>query len=173
MTETVNATTGEITSSNGFDIILGTQRLVKEEKDFNVFYDEETKKYSRKQRYHEFSSVTPETTEEKINLLKLLDNATEMKHAIKKEIKVGGVIFSPYSKLDEDTGNTELGVTTTLLTAKFDQAFVTSSKTFYNKLKGIIVTLGADVMFTSGEEITIIPVKEKGQNHDLTTFVLK
>lgn len=162
-------TTELVKSEADFDVVLGNQKVVGEDENF-ITYQNEDGTYSRKMKYHEFSSIKAESKEEKLNLVKLLDGAVEMKNAINKEIAVGGIIMQPYSQLDPETGNTLHGATTTIITPDFKKAYVTSSKTFYNKAREMIKLFGTD-LFVAGEEVTIIPTKTKGQNYDVTTFV--
>lgn len=143
--------------------------LVSVDENFRTFYNQETKKFTRKQVYHDFSSVIAETKKEKMALLQLTENATSMRNALNHEIKLGGVIIKPYSTLNEDTGELDFGATTTIFNADFTKAYVTSSKVFYSKIKECIEMFGAE-LFTPGDEVTIIISTYKGSSNDGITF---
>lgn len=129
-------------------------------------------KFERKLKYHEFSSVVAETRKQKLNLMKLLDNSEEMKNYIGKDIVLEGVIIRPYTSLDEETGGVEYGATTSIITDGFSKVITTSSKTVYVKIKELIDMFGQD-LFLEGDLLTIVPIKEKGREHQLTSIKVK
>ena len=61
-----------------------------------------------------------------------------MKGFIGKELVLEGVIITPYTSLDEETGEISHGATTTIITDNFTKAIVTSSKTVYFKIKELL-----------------------------------
>lgn len=155
-----------VVSETGFSNLV----VVSEDKDF-IVYQKPDGTFERKMKYHEFSSIVTETRSEKIALLQLRDKAEEMKGFIGKEILLEGVIITPYTSLDEETGEISHGATTTIITDNFTKAVVTSSKTVYFKIKELIDLFGQD-LFNEGDQLTIRPVTTKGQKHMLTTIEL-
>ena len=155
-----------VVSETGFSNLL----VVSEDKDF-IVYQKPDGTFERKMKYHEFSSIVTETRSEKIALLQLRDKAEEMKGFIGKEILLEGVIITPYTSLDEETGEISHGATTTIITDSFTKAIVTSSKTVYFKIKELIDLFGQD-LFNEGDQLTIRPVTIKGLKHMLTTIEL-
>ena len=155
-----------VVSETGFSNLV----VVSEDKDF-IVYQKPDGTFERKMKYHEFSSIVTETRSEKIALLQLRDKAEEMKGFIGKELVLEGVIITPYTSLDEETGEISHGATTTIITDNFTKAIVTSSKTVYFKIKELIDLFGQD-LFNEGDQLTIRPVTTKGQKHMLTTIEL-
>ena len=155
-----------VVSETGFSNLV----VVSEDKDF-IVYQKPDGTFERKMKYHEFSSIVTETRSEKIALLQLRDKAEEMKGFIGKEILLEGVIITPYTSLDEETGEISHGATTTIITDNFTKAVVTSSKTVYFKIKELLDLFGQD-LFNEGDQLTIRPVTTKGQKHMLTTIEL-
>ena len=155
-----------VVSETGFSNLV----VVSEDKDF-IVYQKPDGTFERKMKYHEFSSIVTETRSEKIALLQLRDKAVEMKGFIGKELVLEGVIITPYTSLDEETGEITHGATTTIITDNFTKAIVTSSKTVYFKIKELIDLFGQD-LFNEGDQLTIRPVTTKGQNYMLTTIEL-
>lgn len=126
-------------------------------------------KFIRKAVYQPFSSVVAETREQKINLMNLLDSddvALPMGEQIGAELKIRDVIFNPYDKVDEETGEIEHGVLTYVITPE-NVAYVTSSKSVYFTLKKVFQVFG-EPSFPEGEEIIVKIVKKKGQTHQYT-----
>ena len=155
-----------VVSETGFSNLV----VVSEDKDF-IVYQKPDGTFERKMKYHEFSSIVTETRSEKIALLQLRDKAEEMKGFIGKELVLEGVIITPYTSLDEETGEISHGATTTIITDNFTKAVVTSSKTVYFKIKELLDLFGQD-LFNEGDQLTIRPVTTKGQKHMLTTIEL-
>jgi hypothetical protein len=140
---------------------------VKEE--YQVFQTAEGK-YVRKAMYQPFSSIVPETKEQKIAMMNLLSGDDEKTQALGEHIgahiTVADVIFNPYDKVNEETGEMEYGVLTYLVTP--DQVvYVTSSKSVYFSMKRIFQVFG-EPHYTEGEEITIKVVKKQGQQFKYT-----
>lgn len=126
-------------------------------------------KFIRKAVYQPFSSVVAETREQKINLLNLIqsdDVALPMGEHIGSQLLVADVIFNPYDKVDEETGEIEHGVLTYIIDPK-GVAYVTSSKSVYFTLKSLFKVFG-EPHYTAGEEIKVQIVKKKGQTHQYT-----
>lgn len=125
-------------------------------------------KHKRKAVYQQYSSIVPETKQEKLNFLNLLngDVAQQMNDHIGKQIAVSNVIFNPYNSLDEETGEEVNGVNSFLITED-GTAYVTSSKSVYNKMKDIITAFGEPAWL--GEDMPIVkPVKKQGRNFKFT-----
>jgi hypothetical protein len=102
-----------------------------------------------------------------MNLLSGDDEKTQaLGEHIRAHITVADVIFNPYDKVNEDTGEMEYGVLTYLVTP--DQVvYVTSSKSVYFSMKRIFQVFG-EPHYTEGEEITIKVVKKQGQQFKYT-----
>lgn len=130
-------------------------------------------KFKRKAIYQPYSSVTATTKEEKIRMINLLSDDSEaqpLKSHIGHQIVLADVIFQPYDKLDEDTGEIEYGVVTYLI----DQdglAFVTSSKSVYHSLKKFFTVFG-EPHYTEEEAITVQIVEKKGRQHKFVDLKL-
>ena len=126
----------------------------------------ENGKFQRKTIYKPFSSVVAETKEQKIAMINLLSEDSEaqpLKSHIGLQIELADVIFQPYDKLNEETGEIEFGVVTYLI----DQdglAFVTSSKSVYHTLKKFFVVFG-EPHYNADESITVQIVERNGRQH--------
>jgi hypothetical protein len=126
----------------------------------------ENGKFQRKTIYKPFSSVVAETKEQKIAMINLLSEDSEaqpLKSHIGHQIELADVIFQPYDKLNEETGEIEFGVVTYLI----DQdglAFVTSSKSVYHTLKKFFVVFG-EPHYNADESITVQIVERNGRQH--------
>lgn len=129
-------------------------------------------KYKRKAKYKKYNSFVAETKEDKIKLFNAMNGDEESGNGLKdhvgKQIQVKDVIFMPYDKVNEDTGVTEYGVLTYLITPE-NVFYATSSKNVYFTMDGLIEAFGDpswDDMFvqigkkkmTNGDTITIKPV---------------
>jgi hypothetical protein len=126
-------------------------------------------KFVRKAVYQPFSSVEAVTREQKINLMNLLDSddiALPMGEHVNAEFKVSDVIFQPYDKVDEKTGEIEHGVLTYVITPS-RTAYVTSSKSVYFTLKKVFQVFG-EPHYNEEEAIAVKIVKKKGQEHQYT-----
>lgn len=127
-------------------------------------------KFKRKAIYKSWSSVNPETREQKIAMMNLLDGDSDLAQPMGEhtgaQIKVADVIFSAYDKIDEDTGEMEYGVLTYLITSE-GVAYVTSSKSVYHSVKKMFMAFGEPHYF-EGEEVVVQVVKKKGQKHMYT-----
>lgn len=139
--------------------------IVSESNDYVVSKNEEGK-FVRKAKYHDFSSITTETREDKIWLLNLLEGAEDsgfgLKDHVGKQIEVANVITRKYDKVNEDTGTLEYGVLTYLLTPD-KIAYVTSSKSVYFSIMKIMDLFGKPN--EEGWENVIVKVtKTKEQN---------
>lgn len=133
---------------------------------FQIVQDETTKKFSRQAIYSAYSSIVPVTRAEKIAMMNLLENddvAQPMKNHLGAQITVANVIHQPYDRVNEDTGKMEYGVLTYLLTEE-DVAYVTSSKSVYNKTKRFF-TLFGEPAWTKEDDITVIISQKKGNKH--------
>lgn len=126
----------------------------------------ENGKFQRKTIYTPFSSIQAVTKEQKIAMINLLSedsDAQPLKSHIGHQIDLADVIFQPYDKLNEDTGEIEYGVVTYLI----DQdgiAFVTSSKSVYHTLKKFFVLFG-EPHYNAEESITVEIVERKGRQY--------
>jgi hypothetical protein len=143
-------------------------QVVREEENYVIVQDNEGK-FSRKAKFSEYSSITAQTREEKIWLMNLLDGNEETGNGLKdhvgKHIEVANVITRKYDKINEETGQTEYGVLTYLLTP--DRiAYVTSSKNVYFSIIRIMDLFGKPNE-EGWENVTVKVLKEKGQNGDM------
>lgn len=144
--------------------------LVREDENYRVFQQPDGK-FVRKLKFKPLMTVKTESTEEKLNLLKLRETAIEMKNIIGQEIEIEGVIIEPFDRINEETGEEEHGATTTLITEGFSKLVVTSSSTVYMKIMEWYSLFGAE-MFTEGSLLTVKPQRQKGREYELTTLVL-
>jgi hypothetical protein len=126
-------------------------------------------KFQRKAVYQMFSSVTPETKEQKIAMMNLLSgdaaNTQPLGENIGKEFEIADVIINPYDKVNEETGEMEYGVLSYLITPE-GIVYVTSSKSVYFSLKRIFQVFG-EPHYTAGE-IIVKAVKKQGQQFKYT-----
>lgn len=135
--QTVNQETGEI---------IAQDTIINETEDFIVIKDKEGK-FKRKAKFHDYSSFTPESREDKLWLLKLIDSdessgiGMALSEHVGKEIEIEDVIFKKYDKVDENTGELLYGVLTYLITPD-RKAYVTSSKSVYFTLDNMMQVLG-------------------------------
>lgn len=122
-------------------------------------------KFKRVATYEAFSSVRPETREQKIAMMNLLESddvAIPLNESVGAEIKIADVITKPYDTVDEETGEIKSGVLTYLITPE-GVAYVTSSKSVYFTLKTIFNVFGLP-HYSPGEEVIVKVVKKQGQN---------
>jgi hypothetical protein len=131
---------------------------------------DESGKFKRKAVYTAFSSIVPETKEQKIAMMNLLsgdgDTTSPLGEHIGQQIQIADVIFNPYDKVNEDTGEMEYGVLSYLITPE-NQVFVTSSKSVYFSLKRIFQVFG-EPHYSEDEVLTIKVIKKQGQNFKYT-----
>lgn len=125
-------------------------------------------KFVRKAKYEAFSSVKAETKAEKIALLNLLEGSNEevngLKEHVGKQFEVANVIFRPYDKINEETGEMEYGVLTYLMTPD-GTPYVTSSKSVYFSMKRIFEVFGSPDQ-PEWENVLIKVIKKKGLQYD-------
>lgn len=129
--QNVNHETGAITIMQKID---DTLMLVKDENG----------KFRKMRIFPYYSSITPETQEQKINFYKMFvenDNVKNMSEHTDKVLDVVGVVREPYESIDENTGAISYGVTTKLLT-KENIVFATSSKSVAMKTEDFQHLLG-------------------------------
>jgi hypothetical protein len=127
-------------------------------------------KFQRKAVYQTFSSITPETKEQKIAMMNLLsgdsDKSQPLGEHIGKQFEIADVIFTPYDKVNEDTGEMEYGILSYLITPE-EVVYVTSSKSVYFSLKKIFQVFG-EPHYSGDEVITVKAVKKQGQSFKYT-----
>lgn len=156
----------ELANQNNQEVLESKLQVVGETEGFVKYYNPETKKYSRKAKFKDYSSVKAETKQEKIWLMNLIENDEETGNAlsdhVKKEIEVADVITRRYDKVNEDTGELEYGVLTYLLTPE-KEAFVTSSKSVYFSVQRIFDLFGKPDE-EGWENVKVKVGSEKGQN---------
>jgi len=120
-------------------------------------------KFKRKAIFKQWMSFTPETREQKLHVFNLL-NSDEMAHPMKDkvgtQIKIADVIFNPYDRVDEETGEMQNGILTYLIQPD-GEAFVTSSKSVYYSLENAFKAFGTP-HYGEGEELTVEVVLKKG-----------
>lgn len=145
--------------------IMDGLEIVREDDNYVVVKTNEGK-YLRKAKFEEFSSFVAETKEDKIWLFNLLDSADDesangLKNQVGKHIKVQDVILRPYDKINEETGVTEYGVLTYIITPD-RQTYATSSKSVYFTMKGLFQSFGEPAW----DDMTIKVGKVKRENGD-------
>lgn len=127
-------------------------------------------KFVRKATYQSFSSIVPETKEQKIAMMNLLSGDDEKTQAlgehIGQHITLSDVMFQPYDKINEETGEMEYGVLSYLVTPE-QVVYVTSSKSVYFSLKRIFQVFG-EPHYDESDVITVKVVKKQGQQFKYT-----
>lgn len=126
-------------------------------------------KFRRKAVYKAFTSVRPETREQKIAMMNLLDSddvALPMNDYVGAQLKIADVITKPYDSVDEETGEITSGVLSYLITPE-GVAYVTSSKSVYFTLQTVFSVFG-EPHYGEGEEIVVQIVKKQGQQYKYT-----
>jgi hypothetical protein len=130
---------------------------------------DENGKFSRKAKFHDYSSVVAKSREDNIWLLGLYEGDEETGNGLKdhvgKQIVVENIITRKYDRINEGTGQTEYGVLTYLITPE-RQAFVTSSKSVYFSIIRIMELFGKPTD-PEWQNITIKVLKEKATNGDM------
>ena len=166
----VNPETGEIVESQTNAITTLEQarsNIQYETADYIVIKDEQGK-FARKAKYQTYTSVKAETRADKLWLMNLLDGEEDsgfgLKDNVGKEIIVENVIFRPYDRIDENTGQMEYGVLTYLITPE-KEAYVTSAKSVYFSMKQIMDLFGKPTD-ADWENVTVKVGKQKMQNGD-------
>lgn len=162
--------TNELAVTNENQLVAN--EVVSENDNYVVLKDESTGKYMRKAKFSDYSSIVAENRADKMWLLNLLEGAegsgNGLKDHVGKQIEVANVITRKYDKINEETGQTEYGVLTYLLTPD-KIAYVTSSKSVYFSIvrmmelfgkptdadwENIVIQVGK-VKMTNGDSITI------------------
>lgn len=155
----VNENTGEIIERNN----------VVEENDDYVIKQKPDGKFIRQAKYTDFSSMTAESREDKLWLLNIMegdeDTGMGLADNVGKEIVVENIIIRGYDRIDEDSGETENGVLTYLITPE-REVYVTSSKTVYFSIKRIMDVFGTPDS-DMWENVTIKVGSEKRENGTL------
>lgn len=122
-------------------------------------------KYKRMAVYEPYTSVIPETREQKVKLFRLLEDGedvTSMKDATNQVIDIQDVVVRPYDTVDEETGEISQGVTVVIIDQD-GKAFATSSKSVYFKLKSIFGTFGYP-HYEADESVKVKVVKKRATN---------
>lgn len=120
-------------------------------------------KFKRKAIFKYWASVDPQTREEKIALLNLLDSdeiAHPMKDNVGKIVNMVDVIFNPFNRVNEETGKFEEGVLTYLIESD-GKAYVTSSKSVYYTLQNAFKAFG-EPHYSNEEALQLEIVLKKG-----------
>jgi len=146
---------------------------VKEE--YEIIKNPQTNKFERKPIYPSFSSVVAETREQKLYMMKLLDSediAIPAGEHINKAFEIQDVIFSPYNKVDEETGELEHGILVYLITPELNDqkepiVYVTSSKSTYYTMKRYFQLFGTP-HYNEDERPKAKFVKKQGQQYKYT-----
>jgi len=158
--------------------VLEGQLVVSETEKFAVVQDPKTGKFSRKAKYQDYSSIVAESRAEKIWLLNLMNSDEEsgtgkgLKDMVGQTIVMSDIMFRKYDKINEDTGATEYGVLTYILSPKVEgqerEVYVTSSKTVYFAIDEMLRLFGkpTDAIW---EDIQLKVGKKKGTNGDIIT----
>ena len=162
-----------MTNENQVNEIVETQNQVAEvvqsENDNYVIVQGTDGKFSRKAKFKEFNSVKLETRADKIWFMNLLEGGEGTGNGLKEHvgqiIEVQDVITRRYDKINEDTGATEYGVLTYLISPD-KQVFVTSSKTVYFSVMRTFEAFGFPGT-PEWENIKFKVGKQKGTNGDI------
>lgn len=163
MTNEIVKNENEVVENNEVSVSV----VVREDENYVIV--KEDGKFVRKAKFNDFSSVKAESREDKIWLLNLMEGDEESGNGLKdhvgKQIEVANVITRRYDKINEETGQTEYGVLTYLITPD-KIAYVTSSKTVYFSITRIMDLFGKPNE-EDWQNITIKVTKKKGQNGDI------
>lgn len=143
------------------------QNVVSETDEYVVLKDADGK-FVRKAKFADFSSIVAESRADKIWLMNVLDGDEEsgngLKSHIGKQIEIQDVITRKYDKINPDTGVTEYGVLTYLITP--DRiAYATSSKTVYFSITRLMKTFGTPGS-KEWENILVKVTSKKSTNGD-------
>ena len=137
-----------------------------------VILQDQNGKFTRKAKFNDYSSIVAENRADKMWLLNLLEGAegsgNGLKEHVGKQIEVANVITRKYDKINEETGETEYGVLTYLLTPD-KIAYVTSSKSVYFSIVRIMELFGKPTD-ADWENVTIQVGKVKMANGDSITI---
>lgn len=140
---------------------------------FEVTQDERGK-FKRRAVYQPYSSLKPETTEQKIALFNLMEGDSEAALPMGEHngavLALSDVVIKPYNSVDEETGEIENGVLTYLF-GNNDEVYVTSSKSVYHSLKNMFSVFGFP-HYSEGEELEIKIVKKQGERFKYTDLEL-
>lgn len=154
----------EIAVSQGQANVLAPE-VVSESENYVVKRTQDGK-FKREAKYHAYSSIQPETKEDRMFLMNILDGDAEdgngLSEFVGKEIEIADVILNPYDRINEDTGEEEYGVLTYLITPE-REVYVTSSKTVYFKIQSIFQWLGQPDD-ENWENVKVVVTSKKGQN---------
>lgn len=151
---------------------FGTWEEVSRDENYITYKDNTTGKPIRKQIYKQIKTFNPQGRKEKVKMLSLLSEATPFKKATGQIIMLGGFMTEPYTSIDEETNNLLHGVTTTLISADMQTAFVTSSKTTYNSLMDIYNALG-DEIIDLDDPLAIEITSRKGDKGEIMDIKVK
>lgn len=132
----VNEQTGEI---------LTQEVLVNETEDYRIV-KLPNGKFRKDMKYKNFHSRIAETQDEQAELYKVFNEnnpelVTQLKNMINREITIAHFFTTSYEAFDEETGNVNSGVVTTIQDISGDY-YVTSSKSVYYTIFNIMETFG-------------------------------
>lgn len=157
----------EIANTQNQETEIVAAELVRENDQYQVLKVDG--KFIRKAKYAFYSSIKAESRADKIWLSNLLEGAEEtgegLKSHVGKVIEVADIITRPYDKINEETGATEFGVLTYLITPD-KIAYVTSSKSVYFSITRNMELLGKPTD-EDWENLMVKVLKEKGTNGDM------
>lgn len=158
-------TTNELTIGSTNGVALQQKEIMSISPDGNSMIVRDVDgKFKREAIFKYWASVEATTREQELALFNLLnsdDLAQPMKDKVGAQIKIADVIFNPYDRVDEETGELQSGVLTYLI-EKDGTAYVTSSKSVYYSLQNAFKAFGKP-HYDEGKELNVEIVLKKGQ----------
>lgn len=165
--------TNQNIEKNELELING--EVLQEDENFLIVKTPENK-FKRKAKYKAYSSVNPETPEQKRKMFKLLNDSDEsgiaspMKDNIGVTFNLVDVVCQPYDTIDEDTGERQLGVISYLFSDEGD-VFVTSSKSVYHTLQNMFQAFG-EPHYTEDDKLPIVIIEKQGEKYKYVDITL-
>lgn len=134
--QTINNETGEILTNAPREISRTDQYVTMQDSEGKFF---------RQALYHDYTSFTAESREDKLWLLSVIDGGEDsgfgFKEHVGEKIEIENIITRTYTTLDENTGLEEQGVITYLITPE-KTPYVTTSKSVYFTIRNMMEILG-------------------------------
>ena len=126
-------------------VTYNKEEIVKDTPNFMVVRKADGK-FGKIMKYEKLITIEPQTIEEKKELFSIMneddnDKVVPMKDAVGMNLEIVDFFTSPYESLNEDTGATEYGVTTTIKSTD-GMYYVTSSKSVYYSLLAMVNAFG-------------------------------
>ena len=126
-------------------VVFNKQEIVNETPNFLTVKGADGK-FKKIMKYQQLITIEPQTLEEKKELFSVMneddnEKVVPMKDAVGMNLEILEFFTTPYESLDEDTGETTYGVTTTIKSTD-GMYYVTSSKSVYYSLLAMVNAFG-------------------------------